>query len=175
MMRLLLLLPLLAGPAYAQSALDPFAKRPAAGIDQLTTPGMGPGVAFLFDLEARFAKSTAEGGGPAFAQWFAEDGTTLSDGKAPVVGRAAIAAQATWSPKSYQLTWTPVGGQLAGEMGYTWGHYTATMIHGDGQRSVTTGRYMTVWRKQSDGQWKVELDASNEEPAGNDECCRVPR
>jgi uncharacterized protein (TIGR02246 family) len=167
-----------AAPIPAQTALEPFGRAPqsaAAPSDQLTTLGPSPGVAFLFDLEAKFAKATAEGGGPAFAQWFAPDGTTLSNGKAPVVGRAAITAQATWSPKNYQLTWTPTGGQLAGDMGYTWGHYTGTSINPDGQRSSTTGRYITVWRKQPDGQWKVSLDASNDEPAGSGECCRLPK
>jgi uncharacterized protein (TIGR02246 family) len=169
-----LLLASLAGRAQAQAALDPFASAQGKAGDQLTTPGLGPGLAFLFGLEAQFAKATAEGGGPAFARWFAEDATTLSDGKPAAAGRAAIAAQATWSPQRYQLTWTPVGGQLAGEMGFTWGHYTGTATTPDGQKSVTSGRYMTVWRRQADGAWKVELEASNSEPAESGECCRLP-
>jgi len=35
---------------------------------------IAPGKALLLDLEAKFAKATAEGGGKAFATWFAEDG-----------------------------------------------------------------------------------------------------
>jgi uncharacterized protein (TIGR02246 family) len=164
---------LLAQPLFAQASLDPFATPPAAP-SQLTTPGLSSGAAFLFDLEAKFARATAQGGGAAFSTWFADDAVTLSNGKAPVVGRAAIAAGATWSPKTYQLTWTPTSGQLAGDMGYTWGHYEGTAITPDGQRSTTTGRYLTIWKKQSDGQWKVELDASNDEPAGAGECCKLP-
>jgi hypothetical protein len=61
-------------------------------------------------LEAKFAKATAEGGGKAFATWFAEDGVSLANGQAPVHGREAIAKQATWLPKDYQLTWTPTDG-----------------------------------------------------------------
>jgi uncharacterized protein (TIGR02246 family) len=172
MWRLLLFL-FLAGPAlYAQAPLDPFSTPPAA--NPLSTPGLSAGAAFLFDLEAKFARATAEGGGKAFASFFAEDAVTLSNGKAPVVGHAAIAAQATWSPKSYQLTWTPTAGQLSGEMGYTWGHYEGTSITPDGQRVTTAGRYMTIWKKQANGEWKVELDASNEEPAGAGECCKLP-
>ncbi len=172
----LLLLPLVLGaaaarPSTAQSSLDPFA---APQASQLSTPGLSAGTAFLFDLEAKFAHATAAGGGAAFASWFAEDAVTLSNGQAPVVGQAAIAAQATWSPKNYQLTWTPTAGQLVGDMGYTWGHYEGNAINADGQRSTTTGRYMTIWKKQPNGEWKVVLDTSNTEPAGAGECCKLP-
>jgi ketosteroid isomerase-like protein len=59
-------------------------------------------------------------------------------------------------------------------MGYTWGHYEGSALNPDGQRSTTTGRYMTIWRKQANGEWKVVLDASNDEPAGAGECCKLP-
>ena len=44
----------------------------------------------------------------------------------------------------------------------------------DGKSKVTTGRYLTIWRKEPDGSWKVLLDASQDEPAGSGECCKVP-
>lgn len=174
MSRLFLLLLIVAfgsKPLLAQHELDPFA---AATASQLSSPTVSPGTAFLFDLEAQFARATAQGGGKAFASWFAEDAVTLSNGQAPVIGRAAIAAHTTWSPKSYQLTWTPTSGQLAGEMGYTWGHYAGVAINADGLHSTTTGRYMTIWKKQANGEWKVVLDSSNNEPAGAGECCKLP-
>ncbi|HEY0786253.1 MAG TPA: DUF4440 domain-containing protein [Acidobacteriaceae bacterium] len=170
-LRFLLLCSLASLPLHAQKALDPFAALPA---NQLATPNISSGTAFLFDLEAKFARATAEGGGAAFAAWFADDAVTLSNGKAPVTGHSAIAAQATWSAKAYQLTWTPSGGQLAGDMGYTWGHYEGHSLGPDGQKSSTTGRYITIWKKQPGGDWKVELDASNDEPAAAGECCKLP-
>lgn len=155
--------------------LDPSLMSPAQS-NALTDPTLGPGRVFLFNLEAGFAKATAEGGGKAFASFFAEDAVALSNGKAAVIGHAAIAAQSTWSPKDYQLTWTPQGGVMgpAGDMGYTWGHYEGRSKDHAGNPVVTTGRYMTVWRKQPDGAWKAILDASNEEPAAAGDCCRLP-
>src|SRR5271170_812465 len=110
--------------SFAHAQLDPLAK-PAPSDNPLTNPSYSAGVAFLFDLEAKFARDTAKGGGPAFAQWFADDAVTLSNGQAPVIGKAAIAADTTWSPADYQLTWTPEGGRMGpgGDMGFTWGHY----------------------------------------------------
>ena len=137
---------------------------------------MTPGKALLFDLEAKFAKATAEGGGKAFASWFAEDGVSLANGQAPVHGRDAIAKQATWSPKDYQLLWTPTDGLMsaAGDMGYTWGHYEGHSRDADGNSKVLTGRYLTIWKKEPDGSWKVILDSSNDEPAGAGDCCKLP-
>jgi len=149
---------------------------PAATPSPLSDTTINPGKALLFDLEAKFAKATAEGGGKAFAQWFAEDGVTLANGQEPVHGREAIAKQATWQPKEYQLTWTPTEVLLSptGDMGYTWGHYEGHSRDANGNPLVTAGRYMTIWRKEPDGSWKVVLDASNDEPAGGADCCKLP-
>lgn len=142
----------------------------------LSDTTLEPGKALLFDLEAKFAKATADGGGPAFAAWFAADGVSLANGQAPVHGHDAIARQATWSPKSYQLVWTPTDGVMSpsGDMGYTWGHYEGQSHDADGNSKVTTGRYLTIWRREADGSWKVVLDVSNDEPAGAADCCRLP-
>ena len=142
----------------------------------LSDTTISPGKALLFDLEARFAKATAEGGGKAFAAWFAEDGVTLANNQAPVHGRDAIARGATWSPKDYQLTWTPTAATMSpgGDMGYTWGHYEGRSHDPDGNTKVTAGRYFTIWRKEPDGSWKVVLDASNDEPADAGDCCKLP-
>jgi ketosteroid isomerase-like protein len=149
---------------------------PAEAPNPLADTTVTPGKALLFDLEAKFAKATAEGGGKAFAMWFAEDGVSLANGQAPVHGREAIVKQATWSPKNYQLTWTPTDASMSpsGDMGYTWGHYDGTSRDADGNSKVTSGRYLTIWKKQPNGEWKVVLDASNDEPAGAGDCCKLP-
>jgi len=170
---------LCAAASAQQLQLDPLAKpAPSANMAAaLTDPTISPGVAFLFQLEAQFAHDTTKGGGKTFASWFAEDGVTLGNKQAPVIGRAAIAAQTTWTPDQYQLTWTPQGGQLspAGDMGYTWGHYEGRSKDRNGNAVTTSGRYLTVWKKQPDGQWKVALDSSSEEPPSAGDCCKVPQ
>lgn len=139
----------------------------------LTNPGVTPAVEFLLHLDEQFSADTAKGGGAAFASWFAPDAVTLANNKAPVEGQEAIAAQATWSPKTYQLTWTPEGARMSpgGDMGFTWGHYKGVSKDGEGNAVTTSGRYITVWKKQPDGHWKVEMDASNEGPA--EDCCSL--
>lgn len=163
-------------PRPAQGQLNfPDTNAPSAP-NPLTDPTATPGKILLFNLEARFAKDVAARGGAGFASWFAEDGVVLSNGKAPVSGRAAIAQSANWDPKAYQLTWTPTDAQMgpSGDMGYTWGHFEGRSIDANGNPVTTTGRYITVWKKQPDGSWKVELDAGANEPPASDDCCKLP-
>ena len=142
----------------------------------LADPTLKPGKILLFDLEARFAKDVSERGGAAFADWFAEDGVALGNGVAPLVGRVAIAKSASWSPKAYQLTWTPTDATMgpSGDIGYTWGHFEGHSKDANGNPVTTSGRYITIWRKQPDGNWKVILDAGANEPAAAGDCCKLP-
>ncbi|MFZ0746129.1 MAG: nuclear transport factor 2 family protein [Terracidiphilus sp.] len=159
-------------PVYGQ--LEPGSE--SAAPNPLVDTTVKPGKILLFDLEARFAKDVAERGGAAFADWFAEDGVALGNGVAPVVGRVAIEKSATWLPKDYQLTWTPTDGVMgpSGDMGYTWGHFEGHSKDAAGNPVTTSGRYITIWRKQADGTWKVVLDAGANEPAAAGDCCKLP-
>jgi ketosteroid isomerase-like protein len=162
-----------AGAQDSGSLFSPGSAQETQQPNLLTQPTLSPGVAFLYSLEAKFAAAVATGGGKAFATWFAPDGIAMANGKDPVIGRAAIAAQSLWAPKDYQLTWTPVGGQLSpqGDMGFTYGHYEGRSKDAEGNPVVVTGRYLTVWKKQANGEWKVAMDASQEEPPDN--CCAL--
>ena len=139
---------------------------PGGGQEQSApNPLMGiamakPGKVLLFDLEARFAKDTKERGGAGFASWFAADGVP---GEWAIDGGwgVAIEKSANWSAQTYQLTWAPTDAQMgpSGDMGYTWGHFEGRSKDANGNPVLTSGRYMTIWRKQADGSWKVVLDA----------------
>lgn len=165
------------GPVSAAPGFDALATSQASSTNPLTEPTLSPGVLLLLELEGRFAKSVAAGGGKAFANWFADDAVTLNNGRPAVLGRAAIAAQAQWDPKTYQLTWTPQGAQMgpSNDMGFTWGHYEGHSKDKNGQPVVISGRYFTVWKKVADGSWKVALDASADEPPATGECCVLPK
>lgn len=162
-------------PAFAQL---PF---PSGGNAQqapnpLTDTTVEPGKMILFDLEAKFAKDVAARGGAGFASWFAPDGILLGNGAAPVIGQVAIAKSTNWTPETYQLTWTPTDAIMgpSGDIGYTWSHYEGHSKDANGNPVLVSGRFITIWRKQPDGSWKVALDAgANDAPEAGD-CCKVP-
>lgn len=173
-------------PVMAQTAPGLSATAPGFGIlakptdpaaSPFAEPTLSPGVILLMELEGRFAKAVAAGGGKAFASWFADDAVTLNNGRPAVLGHTAIAAQAQWDPKTYQLTWAPEGAQMgpSNDMGFTWGHYEGRSKDKHGQPVVISGRYFTVWKKVADGSWKVALDASADEPPAAGECCTLPK
>jgi ketosteroid isomerase-like protein len=180
---------ILAGPAITQTIAQtsPATSSIAPGYDALaqssvissplSQPTLTPGMLLLMELEGRFAKSVAAGGGKAFGTWFADDAVTLNNGKPAVLGRTAIAAQAQWDPKTYELTWAPQGAQMgpSNDMGFTWGRYEGHSKDKNGQPVVISGRYFTVWKKLPDGTWKVALDASADEPPETGECCVLPK
>ena len=154
----------------------PFGGEQSTTPNPLTDPTINSGKVTLFDLDSRFAKDVKARGGAAFADWFAQDGVALNNGQAPLIGLVAIAKSANWDPKVYQLTWTTTDAQMgpSGDMGYTWGHFEGRTKDAAGNPVVTSGRYITVWRKQKDGSWKVSLDAGANEPASAGDCCKLP-
>jgi ketosteroid isomerase-like protein len=155
---------------------DPIAN-PQTVPSPLTQPTLSNGAVLLMDLEARFAREVAVGGGKAFASWFADDAVSLPNGRAAALGRTAIAADADWDPKAYQLTWTATGARMgpSNDMGFTWGHYEGHSKDRNGEPVTVTGRYITVWKKLPNGAWKVALDASATEPPAAGECCTLPK
>ena len=122
------------------------------------------GTNLLFKLEAEFAHAVAEHGHAAFASYFAADGVELDDGGG-IASRDEIAQQPAW-PEGTSLSWTPVRGDMAasGDLGYTYGTYIFKSKNKDGKIVASHGKYMSVWKKQKDGSWKVAVDMGNSSP-----------
>ena len=124
-----------------------------------------PGPDLLVRLEADFAKAVAEHGHEAFVTYFAEDGVELDDGGG-ISSRDAIRKQPPW-PEGTSLTWTPVKADMAasGDLGYTYGNYVFKSKDKEGKPVTHYGKYMSIWKKQKDGSWKVVVDMGNSSPA----------
>jgi len=171
---LLLSMPVRAqNPQSSAAYSGPLSTKPT--LSPLSVPTLSPGVIELIKLETEFSDAVSKGGGKAFASWFADDAVTLNNGKPAVLGRTAIAAEAVWDPKTYQLSWYAEGAQMgpSGDTGFTWGHYDAQSKDQNGQPVALSGRYITFWKKVN-GMWKVALDASADAAPAAGDCCRLP-
>jgi ketosteroid isomerase-like protein len=89
----------------------------------------------------------------------------------PVIkGMAAIKAgfKGMMADKNYSLSFTPDGGDVAksGDVAYTHGTYTATSTDPKTKKVMhEKGKYLTIFKKQSDGTWKaIEDSISNDAP-----------
>ena len=126
------------------------------------------------DLKAAdraFAADVAREGSTAWLRWFEPAGMQLVPGQ---VVRGDSARRALMSgllddPK-LKLVWEPDTAviSVSGDIGYTIGRSQVRQTNADGTVTIrSTGRYLTIWRRQPDGSWKVELDTGNTDPKPN--------
>lgn len=79
-------------------------------------------------------------------------------------GPDAIRSMFMQMPPSATLTWDPsfVDVSASGDLGYTWGRYVLTLPTGvAGHAIVRRGTYVTIWKRQLGGGWKVVLDGGD--------------
>jgi uncharacterized protein (TIGR02246 family) len=128
-------------------------------------PGLAAGYeAELKEADRRFAAEVATADpaarGQVWAGWFTDDGRQLVPGRV-VEGTRSIAEMMgpIFPQPGTQLTWEPDLAEAApsGDMGWTSGRYESRRSGPEGE-SVEHGRYLTIWRRQADGSWKVALD-----------------
>ncbi|APR82245.1 Hypothetical protein A7982_07594 [Minicystis rosea] len=114
-----------------------------------------------------FAEDTAVRGLDGWMSWFDREGAMWRDGVGRVQGEAAIRAlmAKTLSDPSRRLSWHPTASGLspARDMGFTVGESTLVSLDGGARRELWHGAYVTVWRAQPDGSWKVLFDCDEPE------------
>ena len=106
--------------------------------------------------------SVKEGMFSAFLFYIAEDGVILRDNSLPSRGREALRERfAGKSDSSFVLSWDPLYEKISesGELGYTYGIHT-TLVKATGE--ISKGTYITVWQRQTDGNWKFVIDTGTE-------------
>ena len=118
-------------------------------------------------LEGEFMKAAAERGSQGYMSYYADDAVEVPNGAAIVHDKVEIAKNMGFlDDKSNQLIWTPVGADISasGDLGYTYGNYEFHSKDKDGKPSVEYGKYVSIWKLQKDGTWKVVLDMGNASP-----------
>jgi len=107
-------------------------------------------------------KGTAE----AFRTYFEPEGIQFPNGLSPVRGRQAVYESLKDVPDNYILKWDPELAEVSesGDLGWTWGYYTASYTDSNGEDKKSYGKYLTVWHRQPDGSWLVRADTGNKNP-----------
>ncbi|MDB4887492.1 MAG: hypothetical protein JWN79_2930, partial [Gemmatimonadetes bacterium] len=95
----------------------------------------------------------------ADAQVFSAPGEFIS-------GPEAIMQSFGSASSGNSLAWHPVAGEVsaAGDLGFTAGNAVFTGRRDDGGRLVGYSKYLTVWKKQRDGQWRYVVDGGSARP-----------
>lgn len=114
-------------------------------------------------VERDFQRATLERGVDGWNSFFADSGAQLQNTSRIVRGHSAIKALMGefLASKTERLIWWPVATEVSekGDMAYTFGASGAVAPDSTGKLTIEgRGTYLTVWRLQKDGSWKVTAD-----------------
>ena len=109
------------------------------------------------------ARSAKDGPKAAFLAYLSADGKLLSSDLR--AGADAVDTLFVQLPPTATLSWEPsfVDVSSSGDLGYTWGRYLLNVPSPKpGQPPYQKrGTYVTIWKRQPGGGWKVVLDGGN--------------
>ena len=125
-----------------------------------------PGLAAMLAADSLFAeRASSLGAGVAARDAISEDGVLLTTTQL-VVGPVATSDYFTSLP-SFSISWAPRDARVAasGDLGFTVGDAVVTSLGPTGAASQSFTKYLTVWRKDLDGTWRVLVTGANDRPS----------
>jgi uncharacterized protein (TIGR02246 family) len=103
-----------------------------------------------------------------FVSFYAEDAVVMLEDSPDVSGMAGIrdAIGGMMQDPAFALSFEPANLVVArsGDVAYETGPYSLTMTGPDKKPATESGHYVAVWRRQTDGAWKVAVDAPISDP-----------
>ena len=95
----------------------------------------------------------------AFAHYLHKDALNLNGGYDGVPG-AEVVAVYKQRRETLQMKWWPITSEIAAssDLGYTWGRFIEHVNHDDGTVEEIRGKYITIWKKNAEGEWKSLTD-----------------
>ena len=115
----------------------------------------------IIKTEKAFSEMAVNEGIPKAFLAFAAENAVLKRGNKLIIGRDAIKGHFNGQNLSEaKLEWLPdfVDVSIAGDLGYSYGHYTLTTVDSLGESTDNTGVFHTVWKRQESGEWKFVWD-----------------
>lgn len=114
----------------------------------------------LAALDNEWSKAAASHDADRVASYYAEDAHVYPPNEPLIVGRTA--ARDSWAKMladpNVTLVWTTESYGVDGKTGYTAGSYKVTTTD---NKVVETGKYLCVWQKDAQGNWKAIHDMWN--------------
>lgn len=128
--------------------------------------------AALRNADLQWSKAADSKTADQFVAFFADDAIFLPPNVPIMTSKEAIQRwmSGLMDSPGFALSWQPTraGVSAGGDMGYTSGVYQLKMTGPSGKPVSDHGKYLTVWKKQADGSWRVVADTFNSDlpPAG---------
>ena len=119
----------------------------------------------IIELERRAREAAEAKDLDRYVSFYADDASLFWPGVPMVTGRAAIREfmRAFLSMPAFSLIFETAKVEVsrAGDLAYSYGTNRVTLVDPAGNLMKDRGKYLTVYRKQPDGTWKVVADIGN--------------
>lgn len=120
----------------------------------------------LLQRDAEWAEIALEGREiDRILSYWTDDAVVLPPGLPPIVGKAALReyVQSSMQIPGFKITWESKDATLSpdGQVGYLFSQNTITLNAPDGTPVTTSGRAVTIWHRESDGEWRCAVDIWN--------------
>ena len=120
--------------------------------------------AALLATDAAFAQASVDLGQAEAFRLYADQHAILLAGGEPdfIIGRKAIFEFRASAPADFTLDWTPVAAGVGplGDLGWTVGNF----VGNDSVLGTRFGKYLTIWQKSANGEWKFVQDGGSSAP-----------
>ena len=116
------------------------------------------------DANAKFIDALTRGDTIGMVANYADDAVVMDPGAPARRGRGEIGAnfaKRIQSAKVNDEKATTVSVDVAGDYAIETGTFEVTVTPKGGKQTHGTGKYLTVWKKQADGSWKIYRDINN--------------
>jgi uncharacterized protein (TIGR02246 family) len=152
---------LTASLALAQAPPPPPAPAPAAAAAPAESKELAAVRRAIDQGNAQWSEGWLNGDAAKVAAVFAEDGVQLGGNGKVIKGRQAIAERQKGAMQGadpgVKVTVTTTTIWLDGDTAYETGKYKYEYTE-KGKPGVDEGQYVTVWKRQKDGSWKLSMD-----------------
>jgi ketosteroid isomerase-like protein len=124
----------------------------------------------LLERDAEWAALSAKGQDvDQILSFWTDDARVFAPGLPVFNGKAALRnyVEGALAIPGFHITWTTSEASLSpdGQLAYLLSTNAVTMAGPEGQPVTTSGRAVTVWRRESDGIWRCAVDIWNDQPA----------
>ena len=117
------------------------------------------------DQDAQWSKAAESRDLEKLLSFYADDAIVLPAHAAIATTKDSIrnVFQKLLSIPGVALSWKPTKVTVAGsvDLAYSTGAYQMSAPDDSGKSSIDRGKYVAVWKKQADGNWKVAVDIWN--------------
>ena len=124
--------------------------------------------AALMQTSRDWAKAAASGDVEKILSYWTDDAILMQADQPALVGKGAIGSmiEAAMKTPKFSITWEPERAYIAqsGDMGYLIEHNKVSFPDSSGKLQTTTGKCVTIWKKDANGNWKDAVDICNSNP-----------